>query len=66
MAVHWAVHIAFWPTQFAWSTHEETKLLVDIGVLTLQNVLNGDWEKVLESPLLRDVKETYSALLAQP
>jgi 5-methylthioribose kinase len=66
VVVHWAVHIAFWPTRFAWSTQEETKLLVDIGVLALQNVLNDDWEKVLDSPLLRDVKEGYSALLARP
>lgn len=66
MVVHWAVHIAFWPTRFAWSNQEETQSLVDIGVLALQNVLNDDWEKVLESPLLRDVKETYSTLLSRP
>ncbi|KAI4691267.1 uncharacterized protein J4E84_003558 [Alternaria hordeiaustralica] len=66
MVVHWAVHIAFWPTRIAWSGQEETKSLVDIGAVTLQNVLNEDWEKVLDSPLLRDVKETYSTLLSRP
>ncbi|KAI4928959.1 hypothetical protein J4E85_005581 [Alternaria conjuncta] len=66
MVVHWAVHIAFWPTRVAWSGQEETHSLVDIGVLALQNVLEENWEKVLESPLLRDVKETYSTLLFRP
>ncbi|KAI4663641.1 uncharacterized protein J4E78_004057 [Alternaria triticimaculans] len=66
MVVHWAVHIAFWPTRIAWSGQEETKSLVDIGVMTLQNVFEEDWEKVLGSPLLRDVKEAYSTLLSQP
>ncbi|KAI4624863.1 uncharacterized protein J4E87_005344 [Alternaria ethzedia] len=66
MVVHWAVHIAFWPTRIAWSGQEETRSLVDVGVITLQNVLEEDWEKVLESPLLRDVKETYSTLLSRP
>ncbi|KAI4918460.1 hypothetical protein J4E90_002844 [Alternaria incomplexa] len=66
MVVHWAVHIAFWPTRIAWSDPEETRSLVDIGVATLQNVLNDDWEKVLQSPLLRDVKEAHSTLLSRP
>ncbi|OWY55168.1 kinase-like protein [Alternaria alternata] len=55
--VHWAVHVAFWPTRVRWSNEEETKALVEVGVATLENILNEDWEKLLESPLLRDVKE---------
>jgi Ser/Thr protein kinase RdoA (MazF antagonist) len=66
VVVHWAVHIAFWPTMVTWSNEEETKILVDVGVVTLENVLKEDWEKVLESPLLRDVKERYATLLVRP
>jgi Ser/Thr protein kinase RdoA (MazF antagonist) len=66
MVVHWAVHIAFWPTRVQWSNEEETKMLVDVGVAILENVLNEDWDKVLESPLLKGVKERYATLLVRP
>jgi Ser/Thr protein kinase RdoA (MazF antagonist) len=66
VVVHWAVHIAFWPTRVRWSNEEETKALVEVGVVTLENILREDWEKVLESPLLRDVKDRYATLLARP
>ncbi|KAL1793577.1 hypothetical protein ACET3X_008559 [Alternaria dauci] len=66
MVVHWAVHIAFWPTRVKWSNEEETRILVELGVTTLENILKEDWEKLLESPLLGDVKERYATLLAQP
>jgi Ser/Thr protein kinase RdoA (MazF antagonist) len=61
--VHWAVHVAFWPTQVVWTDREGTQKLVDIGVDVLKYVLEDDWEKLMESPLLRDVKEAYTPLL---
>ncbi|CAE7009816.1 hypothetical protein CFE70_001793 [Pyrenophora teres f. teres 0-1] len=66
MVVHWAVHVAFWPTRVEWADWEGTKQLVDIGVTVLQDVVSDDWEKVLKSPLLEEVRDVYAALLAEP
>jgi Ser/Thr protein kinase RdoA (MazF antagonist) len=63
MVVHWAVHVAFWPTQVVWTDKEGTQELVDIGVDVLKSVLDDDWGKLMESPLLRDVKEAYALQL---
>ncbi|KAF1837896.1 kinase-like protein [Decorospora gaudefroyi] len=63
MAVHWAVHVAFWPTQVAWTDKEGTQKLVDISVGVLQQVLARDWDGLLASPLLRDVREAYAPVL---
>jgi thiamine kinase-like enzyme len=65
MVVHWAVHVAFWPTGVIWTDREGTQELVDIGVDVLKRVVEDDWEKVLQSPLLRDVNEGYAPLLAR-
>ena len=66
MAVHWAVHVAFWPTRVEWSDSEGTKQLVDIGVGVLESVVSGDWDKVMESSLLREVKDVYGPVLSKP
>jgi hypothetical protein len=63
MVVHWAVHVAFWPTQMVWTDKGGTQKLVDIGVDVLKQVLEDDWGMLMESPLLRDVKEAYAPLL---
>ena len=66
MVVHWAVHVAFWPTRVEWADKEETKKLVDIGVAALEAVLANDWEKVLELPLFKEVKEVFVQVLQRP
>jgi 5-methylthioribose kinase len=66
MVVHWAVHVAFWPTGVVWTDKEGTRKLVALGEDVLKSVLQNDWEKLLESPLLRDVEEAYAPLLARP
>ncbi|KAF1942071.1 kinase-like protein [Clathrospora elynae] len=66
MVVHWAVHVAFWPTVVEWTGKDGTQKLVDIGVDVLKDVLDENWEKLLESPLLRGVKEAYAPLLTRP
>lgn len=63
MVVHCAVHIAFWPTRVVWTDKKGTQQLVDLGVSVLMDILEDDWEKVLESPLLRDVKEAWAPIL---
>ena len=63
IVVHWAVHLAFWPTAVVWTDREGTQELVDIAVDVLKSVLEDEWEKVLQSPLLRDVKDMYVPLL---
>jgi thiamine kinase-like enzyme len=66
MVVHWAVHVAFWPTSVIWTDREGTQKLVDIGVGALKSVLEDYWENLMESPLLRDVPEAYASLLERP
>ena len=63
MIVHWAVHVAFWPTQVEWTDREGTQQLVDIGVGVLKDVLNDNWEGLLESPPLRSQKEEWAAVV---
>ncbi|KAJ4366953.1 hypothetical protein N0V83_007483 [Neocucurbitaria cava] len=65
VVVQWAVHVAYWPTRVAWTNGEGTRELVDIGVGVLERVLSDDWETLLESPLLRDVKEAWAPILAR-
>jgi thiamine kinase-like enzyme len=55
VAIHWAVHIAFWPTRVEWTDQEGTRELVDIGIGVMKSALNEDWEALKTSPLFRDV-----------
>lgn len=65
VVVHWAVHVAFWPTRVTWTDEEGTQKLVDIGVGVLEGVLSEDWETLLESPLLKDVREAWAPIVAR-
>ena len=62
MVVHWAVHIAFWPTRVEWTNREGTKELVDIGVGVLRAVVEDNWEKLRASEPLRriEIDRNYS------
>ncbi|KAI8940784.1 hypothetical protein NX059_002050 [Plenodomus lindquistii] len=64
MIVHWAVHIAFWPTRVAWTVRKGTQELVDMGVDVLKAVLGNDWKVVVGSRLLQDVKHILGPMLA--
>ncbi|KAH7390479.1 kinase-like domain-containing protein [Pyrenochaeta sp. MPI-SDFR-AT-0127] len=63
VVVHWAVHVAFWPTRVEWTDSAGTQELVDIGVGVLKAVLDDDWEKLLLSPLFKDVKGALGSVL---
>lgn len=63
MVVHWAVHIAYWPTRVAWTTGEETQKLVNLGVGVLEDVLADDWERIMGSPLFKEVQSMYTQFL---
>jgi thiamine kinase-like enzyme len=66
MAVHWAVHIAFWPTRVEWTDDEGTKKLVAIGVGVLNAVLTSDWETLKQSPLFMGLDDEWSIIFARP
>ena len=53
MVVHWAVHIAYWPTWIEWTDREGTQKLVDIGVSVMKAAVDGDWERLSASELLK-------------
>lgn len=63
VVVHWAVHVAYWPTRVEWTDKAGTQELVDIGVDALKNALDDDWEKLLASPLLNGVKQVFASIL---
>lgn len=44
LTVHWAVHVAFWPTRVDWADKEETRKLVEIGARVLGAAVEGNWE----------------------
>jgi hypothetical protein len=56
MAIHWAVHVAFWPTRVAWADEAGTQELVDIGVGVMRLALYGDLFGVVKSPLFDGVQ----------
>ncbi|KAH9872795.1 hypothetical protein J1614_005189 [Plenodomus biglobosus] len=67
MIVHWAVHVTYWPTRVEWTDRQGTQKLVDMGVAVLEAVLNdthGNWETLVELPMLQDVKDTLRSLIA--
>jgi Ser/Thr protein kinase RdoA (MazF antagonist) len=61
MVVHWATHIAFWPTRVqGWTDREGTQKLVDIGVDVLKAALSEDWERLQKSELFAETNSAWS------
>lgn len=60
MAVHWGVHLAFWPTHVEWSDREGTRDLVDIGIHVSKAAIDGDWQTLYASELFRGVNEFWA------
>lgn len=65
MAVHWAVHVAYWPTRVPWTDEKGTKELVEVGVETLKCVLEGDWRGLKGSELFSGLDESWESVLAR-
>jgi hypothetical protein len=61
MAVHWAVHVAYWPTRVPWTDEPGTKELVDMGISVLQMALLFDWAGLKQSVLFADVSKDWEA-----
>lgn len=66
MAVHWAVHVGFWPIRVQWTDDEGTKKLVDMGIDVLTKVLAGDWESLKRSPVFADLDDEWSEAFTRP
>jgi aminoglycoside phosphotransferase (APT) family kinase protein len=66
MAVHWAVHVAFWPTRVQWTDDQGTKNLVDLGVRVLTSALASDWDGLKASPLFAGLGEDWDAAFTNP
>jgi hypothetical protein len=62
MAVHWGVHVAFWPTRVEWADRGETQKLVDLGVGVMRVAVEGDWEGLRCSELFRGAGERWEAV----
>jgi len=53
VAVHWGVHVAYWPTMVEWGTRAETAELVKVGLKVIELAMDEDWEGLAESELFR-------------
>ncbi|KAH7087632.1 kinase-like domain-containing protein [Paraphoma chrysanthemicola] len=62
LAVHWAVHIAFWPTRVHWTDDAGTKKLVETGINVLKAVVDDDMDFVGKSELFRGVEKWEQVL----
>lgn len=56
MAIHWAVHVAYWPTRVPWTDESGTNELVNIGVGVMKLALAGDWDGLKQSPFFRGIQ----------
>lgn len=65
MAVHWGVHVAFWPTRVEWADRDETRKLVDVGVGVLKAAVEGDFERLRASELLKDVGGVWQEIFTR-
>lgn len=63
MVVHWAVHVAFWPTRVEWADLEGTRVVVGMGVEVLKAVLEGDWERIFGTGLLGGVGDVLRGMV---
>lgn len=51
VVVHWATHIAYWPTRVEWGDKEETSKLAELGRETLAKAMDDDWEGLRQGAL---------------
>ncbi|KAH7074676.1 kinase-like domain-containing protein [Paraphoma chrysanthemicola] len=65
LAVHWAVHVAFWPTRVHWTDDAGTKKLVETGINVLKAVIDDDMEFVAKSALFQGVQK-WEQVLTRP
>lgn len=59
VVVHWAVHVAFWPTRVAWTDREGTRKLVEIGIAVLEAAIDDDWAKLRDCDLFQSAGERF-------
>ncbi|KAF2868538.1 kinase-like domain-containing protein [Massariosphaeria phaeospora] len=62
VAVHWGVHVAFWPTSVVWTDREGTRGLVELGVGVLRAAVEEDWQLLRNSELFRGVGGVWPEL----
>ncbi|KAH7122674.1 kinase-like domain-containing protein [Dendryphion nanum] len=66
MVVHWATHVAFWPTRVSHTDNDGTRKLVEIGVQILKAAVTDDWDTIRRSDLLKDVNSLWDVILERP
>jgi thiamine kinase-like enzyme len=65
VAVHWAVHIAYWPTQVQWTDEQGTRELVDLGIRVLQAALNEEWTTLEALPVFADLGDEWKEVFRE-
>ena len=63
LAVHWGVHIAFWPTRVEWTDRGGTQELVAIGGEVLRTASEGKFEKLLSIYPFKELEDWVKKLL---
>lgn len=62
VAVHWGVHVAYWPTMVEWGTRAETAELVKVGLKVIELAMDQDWEGLAESELFRGSGDVWKGV----
>lgn len=62
VAVHWGVHVAYWPTMVEWGTRAETAELVKVGLKVIELAMDEDWEGLAESELFQGSGDVWKGV----
>jgi hypothetical protein len=65
MAIHWGVHVAFWPTRVEWADREGTQKLVAIGVDVLRTATEGRWKELFSVYPLKEVEDWIKEIVCE-
>ncbi|KAL1608221.1 hypothetical protein SLS60_003160 [Paraconiothyrium brasiliense] len=59
LAIHWGVHVAFWPTRVEWTDRAGTQDLVVVGKEVLKAATESKWEVLFGLPVFRGLEKRF-------
>lgn len=59
LAIHWAVHVTFWPTRVPWTDGAGKEALVKLGKSVLRAADEGKWDELFGLPVFMGMEERF-------
>ncbi|KAF2446192.1 hypothetical protein P171DRAFT_430394 [Karstenula rhodostoma CBS 690.94] len=59
LAIHFAVHVAFWPTRVVWTDRAGTQALVELGKGILRAASESNWDVLFGLPVFGAMEKRY-------